>query len=129
MKRWKKWGMILFVLAMMVGAVPVKAADISAFCELKYFITHPQGQLIYDGNQYLVDFVAVVETDPDDGEIVPGKMQRSEWEGYLSRLLGQAVHRRQIPVSSKDSIVLINSPNSTDKQCILVGKIVENLSD
>ena len=101
--------------------------EIGFFEEEKYFDSHEYGNLYFDGADHGVEFFAFIHTDAYNSNIFWPNVPEDIRQEYLNWLLEEALHFRDIGVSTQDRLVLLAtcSPSTTNGRDILVGRIAD----
>ena len=98
---------------------------IGNFSDSDMFDSHRYGNLYFSGKDHGIEFFAFIHTDAYNRSVFKPNVKESDRKSYLDGLFGQAMHKRDIGVTTEDHIVLLTtcSPSSTNGRDVLVGKI------
>ena len=101
--------------------------EIGSFTDKNMFDTHRYGNLYVDGKNYGIEFFAFVHADAYDSMVFSPNVEGEARQAYLDGLLEKAKHKRAVPISTDDRIVLLStcSSYSTNGRDILLGKITD----
>jgi len=104
--------------------------DIGNFAGKEYFDAHKYGMLYYNGQEYGLEFFALLNCDAYDTTVFKPRIEGQEArEAYIDLLLRTATYTRGIEIAADERIVLLStcSPGSTNGRDILVGRITDTL--
>ena len=101
--------------------------EVGYFGDELYFDTHEHGNLYFDEENHGIEFFAFIHTDAYNSDIFWPNVPEEKRQEYLSLLIEEALHFRDIGVATEDRIVLLAtcSPDSTNGRDILVGRIMD----
>lgn len=103
--------------------------EIGYFADKDYFDSHPYGNLFYDGRNHGLAFFAFLKTDAYDMDtFAPAVKNEEARREYLQNILDRAQHKRDIPVTTDDHILLLTTcaPDATNGRDILAAKITDD---
>lgn len=101
---------------------------LAAFSDKKYFETHENGALYYDGKWHGITFFAFLHADAYDTVLYNTQIcEESDRKSYLSYVKEHAMQYREIPLGADDRYVTLSTctSDSTNGRHLLVGKITE----
>jgi len=103
--------------------------EIGSFSNKYYFDSHRYGSLYYDKKDHGIEFFAFVHTSAYDDMVFMPKATKKSRQIYLDNLMKNAIHKRDIGVTSKDHIILLTtcSMASTNGRDVLAGKITNKV--
>ena len=103
--------------------------EVGYFEDKKYFDSHGYGNLYFDATDHGIEFFAFIHTDAYNSSIFWPNVPEDMRQVYLNGLLEEALHVRDIGVSTEDNIVLLAtcSPSTTNGRDILVGRITDRI--
>ena len=103
----------------------VMFGEIESFSDKKMFGSHRYGNLYFDGKDHGIEFFAYIHTSAYDAAVFTPNIDEDERQAYLNNLLTNAIHKRDVEVTTEEHIILLStcSSDSTNGRDILIGKI------
>ena len=103
--------------------------EIGYFEDERYFASHEYGNLYFNEADHGIEFFAFVHTDAYNSSIFWPNVPEEKKHEYLNVLIEEALHFRDIGVTTEDRIILLAtcSPSTTNGRDILVGRIVDKV--
>ena len=103
--------------------------EVGEFADGDIFNTKRYGNLYFNGRNHGIEFFAFVHTDAYNGSVFWPNVPEGLRQEYLDSLLEDALHVRDIGVTTSDNLVLLStcSPNSTNGRDILVGRLTDTV--
>ena len=104
--------------------------SLSDFSDKEYFDNHPYGNLYFNGTDHGLVFFALVLTDAYDGTMFsPALSGEEKRQGYIDRIMNNAVHTRDVPLTPEDQLIVLSTCTTdiTNGRYMLVGKIDDEL--
>lgn len=106
--------------------------EIDSFSDKHIFDTHRYGNLYFNKKNHGIEFFCFLHTDAYDNAVFAANINGDKRrQAYLGYLFAKAVHKRDIGVTTEDSIILLTtcSTDSTNGRDILVGRITDETFD
>ena len=103
--------------------------DLGRFIDREVFERHRYGNLYFEDKDHGIEFFAFLHADAYDRAVFTANVREENAEAYLENLLANAIHERNIDISTSDNIVLLTtcSANSTNGRDILVGRLTDEV--
>ena len=103
--------------------------ELGTFIDKEVFERHRYGNLYFDDKDHGIEFFAFLHADAYDREIFTPNVRKEDAEAYLENLLANAIHERNINVSTNDTLILLTtcSANSTNGRDILIGRLTDEV--
>ncbi len=104
--------------------------SLSDFDDEAYFNSHLYGNLFFNGRDHGIEFFAFVLTDAYDYELfTPAVVGEEARQAYLDRILSKAIHKRNLPISTDDQILVLSTCTTeiTNGRYMLMGKLTDEL--
>ena len=102
---------------------------LAQYTDPAYLASHKYANLYYDGKDHGLEFFAFLEADAYDTSIYKPVILEGAEEEYVSHLIANSIHSREITITPDDHIVLLTTctVSSTNGRHILAGKITDEV--
>lgn len=100
--------------------------SLSDFADKAYFDSHPYGSLYFNGQNYGLEFFALILTNAYDSEIFrPAVTGKEERQNYIDRIISNAICLREMTITEENNIILLSTCTSsiTNGRYLLAGKL------
>jgi len=103
--------------------------DIGTFKDKEIFDSHRYGNLYFDGKDNGIEFFAFIHTSAYDDSLFTAGIKENDRQRYLNNVFAEAIHVRDIGVTTEDRIILLStcSSDTTNGRNILVGRITDEI--